>query len=392
MTTASLPDPSMRITYFTDTTEIGGAERNLADMAIVSVDAGHDVAILAPQQSVVDYMAAAVPGADCRRGGSDAYHSASSERERVRKLLSQLRVLRTLFKDLDTDLLHVNNGGFPGSDLCRIAPLAARLAGVPHRVMTVHSNPWARDHLANPRVQALADRLVWSNVDAVFCPSRAVEAGLEERRGLPARLGHQFLYGVGEPAAGTEAEISALRARLAPDEEFLVGMVSARAVPEKGYDVFAEALEMCGDDVRGALVGPIPDWDFVGALAAERLTIEGVVRPVGSHYRAFDVVVVPSTAEECMPLVILEAMAAGRPVIGSRLSGIPEAIVDGATGMTFPIGDVAALAAAIREAAGDPARLKAMGAAGRRRWEERFTPEVMRATQLALYAAVTSRN
>lgn len=384
----------MRIAYFTDTRDIGGAERNLADMALASLAAGHDVTLLAPQQAVVDYLASVVPGAACLVAGSDAYHDAATASARVASLRREVAALRNVFRRLNTDLLHVNNGGFPGSDLCRLAPLAARLAGVSHRVMSVHSNPWARDFLANPRVQAIADASVWHNVDAVVCPSEAVASGLHERRGMPARLTRLLHYGVSDPAAGSAEEIAELRRRLAPGDELLVGMVSARAVPEKGYDVFAQALALCGPDVRGALVGPIPDWDFTAALSeqdgAERLTIEGLVRPVGSHYRAFDVVVVPSTGEECMPLVILEAMAAGRAVIGSRLSGIPEAIVDGSTGLTVPVSDPPALAAAIQQLGADPARRAAMGSAGRDRWERLFTPDVMHDALAALYAAVTA--
>ena len=73
---------------------------------------------------------------------------------------------------------------------------------------------------------------------------------------------------------------------------------------------------------RVAVVGRVPSADF------------------GAHLRAIDVLVVPSTAYESLPLVILEAMAAGKPVFASRLSGIPEAVVDGTTGRLFEPGAV----------------------------------------------------
>lgn len=369
----------MRIAYHTDTREIGGAEQNLVDMARIALDQGHDVLLFVPQIELAGWLARQVPAADVRHVGSDRYHDASSPAHRLRGLAQQARVLGSELRRARADLLHVNNGGFPGSDLCRIAPLAARLAGVPRRVMTVHSNPWPRERYADARIQRLADAVVWPNVEAVLCPSQAVADGLRERRGAPARLLRLVHYGVSEPGID-DREAADLRERLAPGDELLVGMVSARPRREKGYDVFVEALAECPEDVRGVLVGPIPEWlpERLRELGLEgRLTLAGEIRPVGSAYRAMDIVVVPSTDEECMPLVILEAMAAGRAVFGSRLSGIPEAIDDGVTGRTFPRADAPALAELLRAAAADRPALDRMGTLGRERWHALFTPDVM---------------
>jgi glycosyltransferase involved in cell wall biosynthesis len=377
----------VRIAYFTDTREIGGAEQNLVDMARVAVDAGHDVWLLAPQAELVSWMAERVPGACVRRVGHDGYFDIGPPARRVAEMLRQSRRLGGVLRALRVDLLHVNNGGFPGSDLCRLAPLAARAAGVPRRIMTVHSNPWPRERLSDARVQVVADTLVWRNVDVVLCPAAAVRRGLVERRGAPERLMRILHYGVAEPPAAAAQEVAALRRRLAPGDELLVGMVSARAVAVKGYDVFAAAMARAGSGIRGALVGALPGGEVGRSLEAlgDCVTLEGVVRPIGAHYRAFDLVVVPSTDEECMPLVILEAMAAARPVAGSHISGIPEAIADGLSGWTFAPGDVAALVAVLHEARSARQSLTAKGEAGRERWERLFTPEIMRAGLLALY-------
>lgn len=378
----------MRIAYFTDTSEIGGAEQNLADMARFAVAAGHAVWLLAPQAELVSWMAARVPGAQAIRVGDDGYVEIARHRLRLTELLRQSRRLGAVLRTLRIDLLHVNNGGFPGSDLCRLAPLAARLAGVPRRIMTVHSNPWPRERMtADARLQAVADALVWPNLDAILCPSEAVRRGLVQRRGAPEGLLRLLHYGVDEPPAASPEKVAALRGRLAPGGELLVGMVSARPVAVKGYDVFAAAMTRVGSGIRGALVGPVPGGELGRSLAAlgDRLALEGVVRPIGAHYRAFDILVVPSTDEECMPLVILEAMAAATPVAGSHISGIPEAIAAGETGWTFPPGDVRALVALLREARARRDTLPAMGAAGRARWQRLFTPQTMRGGLLTLY-------
>ena len=83
--------------------------------------------------------------------------------------------------------------------------------------------------------------------------------------------------------------------------------------------------------------------------------------------------VVPSIYEG-MPLVVLEAMDAGVPVIASAVSGIPEVVLDGETGWLVPPEDPAALARSIAALARDPAEARRRGEAGRRRVAERYRP------------------
>ncbi len=104
---------------------------------------------------------------------------------------------------------------------------------------------------------------------------------------------------------------------------------------------------------------------FLGRCDAAR------VRALLSTCRAL---VVPSTYEG-MPLVVLEAMEAGVPVVASRVSGIPEVVADGETSWLVPAEDPAALAAALAEVLADPGEARRRGAAGRARLDERFRPE-----------------
>jgi glycosyltransferase involved in cell wall biosynthesis len=89
---------------------------------------------------------------------------------------------------------------------------------------------------------------------------------------------------------------------------------------------------------------------------------------------------------------ILEAMAAGLPVVASRAGGNPEAVVDGETGILFPPGDAGAMAQAILSLLRDPARAKAMGNAGRRRVLELFSIRKMIAEVEQLYERLLLRN
>ena len=107
--------------------------------------------------------------------------------------------------------------------------------------------------------------------------------------------------------------------------------------------------------------------------------------------RSARAIVVPSEVNENAPLALLEAYAAGRPVIGSRIAGIPELVREDETGILFSPGEVGALAAALDQFAQLPdARLAEMGGACRRWVEQDFTATTYRDRLLALYGSLDS--
>ena len=101
--------------------------------------------------------------------------------------------------------------------------------------------------------------------------------------------------------------------------------------------------------------------DWVGALPHDQVL---------SLFRSARTVVVPSVWSDPCPTVVLEAMAAGRPVVAAASGGILDMVVDGVTGVLVPPGDAAALAGAINSVLSDPDRGRAFGAAGRDRARE----------------------
>jgi glycosyltransferase involved in cell wall biosynthesis len=120
-----------------------------------------------------------------------------------------------------------------------------------------------------------------------------------------------------------------------------------------------QALERCA-----AALAPGDAVVFLGRCSAAR--VRGLLAGAAA-------LVVPSIYEG-MPLVVLEAMAAGVPVVASRVSGIPEVVVDGETGWLVPPEDPERLAASLAEVLADPEEARRRGAAGRRRVAERFSP------------------
>jgi glycosyltransferase involved in cell wall biosynthesis len=107
---------------------------------------------------------------------------------------------------------------------------------------------------------------------------------------------------------------------------------------------------------------------FVGWLSQEDLP---------RHLREADMLVMPTVAQEALGRTAVEAMAAGRPVVASRLGGLPTTVADGATGLLCEPGDAADLAGKIEMLLDDPELRTRMGRAGRRRFEEHYAWEVI---------------
>jgi len=126
------------------------------------------------------------------------------------------------------------------------------------------------------------------------------------------------------------------------------------------------------------------------AGAGDRVRLVGAVsqQEVARRLARADVVVLPSVVApdgqmEGLPVVLMEALASRRPVVATALSGIPELVEDGETGLLVPPGDAGALAAAITRLLEEPKLARSLAAAGRRRVEERFD---VRGTVAALAA------
>ncbi len=174
----------------------------------------------------------------------------------------------------------------------------------------------------------------------------------------------------------------------------LVGCVG-RLVPVKGVEYFVRMAGSLGFQLpraRFVIAGSGPEESRLREVAyahtlGDRLLFLGHVSPSAPVLAACDVVVIPSLSEG-FALVAAEAMALARPVVGTRVGGLVDVVVDGKTGLLVPPADPEALATAVARLLRDPAGAQAMGEAGAARCEEHFTVQRMVAGHLALYAEV----
>jgi glycosyltransferase involved in cell wall biosynthesis len=123
---------------------------------------------------------------------------------------------------------------------------------------------------------------------------------------------------------------------------------------------------------------------------AERVCFAGHQPNRPNPHQLFDVSVLASD-HEGFPNTLIEAMAAGRPTVASNVGGVPDAVLDGETGLLVPAGDPAALAGALARVLGDPTWAAALGARGRAIARERFTPERVTSRLTELYAELAGR-
>jgi glycosyltransferase involved in cell wall biosynthesis len=209
----------------------------------------------------------------------------------------------------------------------------------------------------------------------VIAPSQAMADFMVEH-GFAPRLVHVIGYGV-EPDGVHEPR----------EHEVLVAAVAANLEYWKGIDLLIEAARLVEAPVRLEIYG-------VGALGEELerqaqeagvdARFHGFVRDIRARLAEADVLVQPSRADT-LPLAVLEAMAGGLPVVGTRVGGIPELVVDGETGFVVPPEDPRALAAALDALAAGPERRRDLGRRGRARAEEVFSPERTTRRMVALY-------
>ncbi len=205
-------------------------------------------------------------------------------------------------------------------------------------------------------------------VHRFVCPSRFLAEKMRAARVFPDRL----------RVVPNFVPVASVPPRDAPGEGVLY---AGRLSPEKGVDVLIEAAAR-RPGLRVEIAGDGPARPELEALAAARglggrVRFHGHLPPeeLARLRRRCAVAAVPSRWHENMPLVVLEAFAAGLPVVATDLGGLPELIEDGVDGRCVPAEDPEALGEALEALTGDPARALAMGRAARAKVERGFTPE-----------------
>lgn len=292
---------------------------------------------------------------------------------RSRADVALARRLARLARERRVRLLHSHT---PRSAL--LGRIVARLAGLP-LVHHVHS-PSERDSESRWRNlrNGLAEQWSLRGAERLVPVSDTLRAYLHER-GFPASRIREVPNGV--PVDETR------RASFQPGAPLQLGMVALYR-PRKGVEVLLDAMARLrgqGIETRLRAVGPFETAEYERSVRerAARLGLEPVVEwtgfrsDVAASFEGLHAFVLPSLFGEGMPMVVLEAMAAGLPVVSTTVEGIPQVVRHERDGLLSAPGDAAALAAALARIARGEVSVDALGDSASQRQRERFSDIAM---------------
>ena len=277
--------------------------------------------------------------------------------------------------------------------------IAARLARVPVIVHTTHGwgfndqQPWYLYWLY----------VVLERVCAPFTGAIVVVGSPNREKGLALGIGRPEQYRLIRSGIEVQAfrdvrtSRDEARRRLGlPRDGFVIGSVGRLEGQKAPLDLFAAFVPVAVEHPEAHLVY-VGEGSWRGELEASiaraglqrRVHLAGLRRDVPELLRAFDVFALASRYEG-LPRVFPQAMAAGLPIVATRVDGAPDAITPGENGWLVEVGDTAAMAGYLRALARDPALARRMGAAGRARVDE-FAVERMVEELAELYATLSAK-
>lgn len=272
--------------------------------------------------------------------------------------------------------------------------IAGRLAGVPVNISTVHNS------LKDYEVRSLRRwlytfllRLTLPVVHRVICVSEANRRDLIEECPAVERKAHVVYNGVDLSAFPSQLDRRKVRQDLGVKQGPMLVTI-ARLTEQKGHCYLLQALPKLLNTWPQLCCVFVGEGELRDAL--QRLAIDlgierscrfvGVREDIADILAAADLFVLPSLSEG-FPFVLLEALAMGRPVVASRVNGVPELIEEHKTGLLVPPRDPRALVEAIRNVLSNPTAASEMGAAGRAAVRKRFTVDHMVANTTAIFDA-----
>jgi glycosyltransferase involved in cell wall biosynthesis len=294
-----------------------------------------------------------------------------------------------LLRARDIDLVHAH-----GQD-AGILAAAARKIGKVRLVITRHV---LEEPVGNWRERARASLSLraFRQADTAVAVSSVAASDLSRLAALPLeriRVLHNGIdvdrYADPDPAAAREELVQSLS--LPADSRLVV--LPAVLRQGKGHDLLLDALPELRRRVPRVHVlfagaGPLEDELRRRAeVHGDRVCFLGHRTDMPALMAASDLVVLPSRSE-ALPTVLMEAAAAGRPVVATRVGGVPEVVEDGATGLLVPPGDPDGLAAAMGRLLQDAGMARDLGARARRRAAASFSLERQAERTLALWEEV----
>jgi glycosyltransferase involved in cell wall biosynthesis len=259
-----------------------------------------------------------------------------------------------------------------------------------------------RHHPDYPRrKRLLANRVLVRRGDRVLAVGEAVRQALIDNEGIPPHRIEVIYNGIPLeqfPTGPSASERALVRAQIGLEPADLAVIQVARLDYLKDHATAIRTIEQVAAVIpraRLVLVGEGPERGAIEGLVHER-RLEEHVRFLGPRHdvarllAASDIVLLTSISEG-IPLTLIEAMAAARPVVSTRVGGVAEVVLNGQTGLLAPPGDATTLSEHILRLAGDPMPRERLGRAGRQRAENLFSERQMHKKYLKLYSEMIKK-
>lgn len=266
---------------------------------------------------------------------------------------------------------------------------AARHAGIPH-LFTMHGSRYYAGRLRRRVAMRLAVALSGSVV--------AVSQGLQRDLSRHLLMRASRIVTIPNGAHLTPVAQSTLRAELQLEngDQLAVAIGSLYAV--KGHRFLVEAMALLRERCPQLHVAIAGRGELEASLRAraselrvdERLHFLGLRSDIANLLGAADVFVLPSLSEG-VPLALLEAMVAGRPIVATAVGDVPAVLEGGRAGVLVPPGEAAALASAVADLLADPARARRLSVAAAARAAEAYTVDHMLERYVSLYERLLGR-
>ena len=260
----------------------------------------------------------------------------------------------------------------------------------PAVLFTEHGR-WHPDYPRRKRI--LFNRTMLRRRDRVVGVGHSVAGALIDNEGIPARRVRVVYNGIDlQPFDRRSADQASIREEMGFGPQHQVLIQVARLDPLKDHLTAIRTLEQVlqrRPEVRLILVGEGPERARIEAEIERRglqafVRLLGLRRDVARLLAAADAFLLTSISEG-IPLTLIEAMAAGLPVVSTSVGGVPEVVEEGRTGLLAPAGDPLGLAEAVLALLEHPARARAMGEAGRLRATDSFSEQAMLGAYRELY-------
>ncbi len=354
-----------KVVHIVENLRIGGLERVIASIVLGLDNSKYEVEVWCLVRGGEVAQELSSKGVLVKILGMNSYHNPF-----------QILALSRVIRKENVYILHTH--GYFGNTFGR---LAAILAMTPVIIAHVHTtyHGFKKRHL-------LIERLLSLFTDKIVCVSQAVRKFVVEVEGINEKKTTLIYNGVGEPRSfEMVSDETVNRKSLGISDKDIVVIAVASLTPHKGHQILLEAARVVTkryENVRFLIAGDGPLRNELESYTREaglssKVVFTGQRKDVATLLSLGDFFVLPSIEREGLGIALIEAMAAGLPVIGTRLGGIPEVIEDRVNGLLVAPGNPGELATAIEKLASDRSMKAKMGMKAKQIYKLKFTADKM---------------